>query len=273
MRKANVFFISDHTAITVETLGYSVLTQFSSIEFEFRTIPFINSAVKAGSAVDVIDGAYQNSGVPPVVFSSITDLKLRSRIKESRGIVLDLFDLFIPSLENAFHEAPIHALGRSHSMTDGDRYGSRIDALNFALGSDDGVNFKDYERADLILVGVSRTGKTPTCLYLALQYGVFASNYPMTDEDLDSPGLPKPLRPYRNKIRGLTIDPNKLHLIRQERRPGSTYASLRQCLKETAAVEELFHRENVPYLDVTNFSIEEISTTILYEVGWQRSRI
>ncbi|MCI0667302.1 MAG: kinase/pyrophosphorylase [Methylococcaceae bacterium] len=273
MRKANVFFISDHTAITVETLGYSVLTQFSSMEFEFRTIPFMNSPVKAESALEVINGSYHKTGTPPVVFSSITDSKLRSKIKESSGIVLDLFDLFIPALENALHEAPIRALGKSHSMTDGDRYGSRIEALNFALNSDDGVNFKDYERADLILVGVSRTGKTPTCLYLALQYGVFASNYPMTDEDLESIELPKPLRPHRNRIRGLTIDPNKLHLIRQERRPGSTYASLKQCHKETAAVEELFVRENIPFLDVTNFSIEEISTTILYEAGWQRSRI
>ncbi|MGH8548482.1 MAG: pyruvate, water dikinase regulatory protein [Methylococcales bacterium] len=273
MRKANVFFISDHTAITVETLGYSVLTQFSSIEFEVRTIPFMNSPIKVESAVESINESCHKSGIAPVVFSSITDSKLRSRIKESRGIVLDLFDLFIPALENAFHEASIHALGKSHSMTDGGRYGSRIEALNFALSSDDGINFMDYERADLILVGVSRTGKTPTCFYLALQYGVFASNYPMTDEDLDSIELPKPLRPYRNKIRGLTIDPNKLHLIRQERRPGSTYASLKQCYKETAAVEELFLRESIPHLDVTNFSIEEISTTILYEAGWQRSRI
>ncbi len=273
MLKAKVFFISDHTAITVETLGYSVLTQFSSIEFEFQTIPFMNSPVKAASVVKTINGSCQTTGSTPVVFSSITDSGLRSTIKESQGVVLDLFDLFIPPLENAFHESPIHALGKSHSVNDGQRYGSRIDALNFALSSDDGINFKDYERAELILVGVSRTGKTPTCLYLALQYGVYVSNYPMTDEDLVITGLPKPLRVYRGKIHGLTIDPNHLHRIRQERRPGSAYASLKQCHKETSAVEEMFLRENIPYLDVTNFSIEEISSTILYETGRQRSRI
>ncbi|MGH8556257.1 MAG: posphoenolpyruvate synthetase regulatory kinase/phosphorylase PpsR [Methylococcales bacterium] len=273
MPKANVFFISDHTAITVETLGLSVLTQFSNIEFKYKTIPFMNSQVKAASAVEAINGSCQTTGSTPVVFSSITDSELLSTIKQSQGIVLDLFELFIPPLENAFHESPIHALGKSHSASDGQRYGSRIDALNFALNSDDGINFKDYERADLILVGVSRTGKTPTCLYLALQYGVYVSNYPMTDEDLEITGLPKPLRPYRDKIHGLTIDPNQLHRIRQERRPGSTYASLKQCYRETSAVEEMFLRENIPYLDVTNFSIEEISTTILYETGRQRSRI
>jgi [pyruvate, water dikinase]-phosphate phosphotransferase / [pyruvate, water dikinase] kinase len=271
--KATVFFISDHTAITVETLGYSVLTQFVSMEFEFKTIPFMNSLIKAESAVEMINRSYQQSGIAPVVFSSITEPLLRSTIKDSRGIILDLFDLFIPTLENAFHAAPTHVLGKSHGMTDGERYESRIDALNFALNSDDGINFKDYERADMILVGVSRTGKTPTCLYLALQYGVYASNYPITDDDLGSTELPKPLRPYRDKIHGLSIDPNQLHRIRQERRPGSTYASLKQCLKETSAVEEMFLRENIPYLDVTNFSIEEISSTILYETGCQRNRI
>lgn len=273
MNKAIVFSISDHTAVTVETLGYSVLTQFSSIEFEFHTIPFMNSPVKAELAVDDINRFYQKTGTAPIVFSSITDQALRSKIKESQGIVLDLFDLYIPTLEIALHATPVHAPGKSHGMTDGERYGSRIAALNFALNCDDGINFKDYDRADLILVGVSRTGKTPTCLYLALQYGVFASNYPMTDEDLDLIDLPVPLRSHRDKIRGLTIDPNQLHRIRQERRPGSPYASLGQCHKETSAVEELFVRENIPFLDVTNFSIEEISSTILYETGSQRSRL
>ncbi|MGR9109014.1 MAG: pyruvate, water dikinase regulatory protein [Gammaproteobacteria bacterium] len=273
MRKANVFFISDHTAITVETLGYSVLTQFSSIEFEFHTIPFMNSSTKAESAVAMINRVCEDSGLIPVVFSSITDSDLRSKIKQSRGIMLDLFDLYIPTLEGAFHASPVEASGKSHGMTDGIRYESRIDALNFALSSDDGVNFKDYARADLILVGVSRTGKTPTCLYLALQYGVFASNYPMTDEDLDSIELPKPLREHRGKLHGLSIDPDQLHRIRQERRPGSRYASLQQCYKETSAVEEMFLRENIPFLDVTNFSIEEISSTILYETGRHRSRL
>lgn len=273
MPKANVFFISDHTAITVETLGYSVLTQFVSIDFEFQTIPFMNSQTKAKSAVEKINHSFQSSGIAPVVFSSVTDPALRSIIKEGRGIVLDLFDLFIPALENAFHASPIQASGKSHGMSDEHGYESRIDALNFALNCDDGINFKDYKRADLILVGVSRTGKTPTCLYLALQYGVFASNYPITDEDLESFELPKPLQPYRDKIHGLSIDPDHLHRIRQERRPNSRYASMKQCYKEVSVVQEMFVREKIPFLDVTHFSIEEISSTILYETGRKRSRI
>lgn len=272
MQKNTVFFISDHTAITVETLGYSVLTQFSSLEFEFHTIPFMNSMEKAAKTKAQIESCYAARGMPPVVFSSVTDAELRTLIKGTKAVVLDLFDMFIPTLENVFHQSSIHALGKHHSMTDIHRYGSRIDALNFALSSDDGVNFKDYSRADLILVGVSRTGKTPTCLYMALQYGVYASNYPMTEEDLDYFELPRPLQPFRDKIHGLTIDPGQLSRIRQERRPDSTYSSIRQCQKETSAVEELFDQENIPFLDVTNFSIEEISTTILYETGWERSR-
>ncbi len=272
MQKNTVFFISDHTAITVETLGYSVLTQFSTLDFEFHTVPFVNTLAKAEHVKGEIDACCQKQGVPPVVFSSVTNTDLRVEIKQCKGLVLDLFDLFIPSLESFFHQSSIHALGKHHSVTDSQKYGSRIDALNFALSSDDGINFNDYSRADLILVGVSRTGKTPTCLYMALQYGVFASNYPMTDDDLDYFQLPKPLRPYKDKIYGLTIEPGQLRKIRQERRPDSTYASLRQCQKETAAVEELFAQENIRSLDVTNFSIEEISTKILYETGWERSR-
>ncbi|MGH8557026.1 MAG: kinase/pyrophosphorylase, partial [Methylococcales bacterium] len=180
MPKAKVFFISDHTAITVVTLGKSVLTQFSKIEFDFETIPFMNSTVKAARTVEEINKSCQKNGSTTLVFSSITDPELRRTIQESQAIVLDLFDLYIPALENALHESSVHASGKSHSTSDTQLYSSRIDALNFALSSDDGINFKDYERADLILVGVSRTGKTPTCLYLALQYGVYVSNYPIT---------------------------------------------------------------------------------------------
>lgn len=272
MRKTKVFFISDHTAITVVTLGKSVLTQFSKLEFDFETIPFMNSREKAMDAYAKIMEFRKDNPEPPVVFTSITDPELCALIKESQAIVLDLFELYIPALEQALHESSDHALGKHHGKND-QQYGSRIDALNFALNSDDGINFKDYDRADLILVGVSRTGKTPTCLYLALQYGVYVSNYPITEEDLESTSFPKALRDYRDKIHGLTIDAQQLHRIRQERRPGSQYASLKQCQKEISATEEMFLRENVPFLDVTNFSIEEISSTILYVNRRERGRI
>ena len=273
MEKYSVFFISDHTAITVETLGYSILTQFSRLDFEYHAIPFMNSHLKAVAAKEKIDRDFGRKGVHPVVFSSVTDADLRTIIKQSNAVVLDLFDLFIPPLEEAFEHSSIYALGKSHSMTDSVKYGSRIEALNFALSSDDGVNPKIYNRADLILVGVSRTGKTPTCLYLALQFGIFASNYPMTDSDLESFELPKLLRPHWDKLYGLTIDPGQLQRIRQERRPDSKYASLQQCQKEVRVVEELFNQERIPYLDVTNFSVEEISTTIMYEKDWERRHI
>ena len=270
MEKYSVFFVSDHTAITVETLGYSILTQFSGLNFEFHAIPFMNSQAKAEGAKAEIDSSFDKKGMRPVVFSSVADVNLRSSIKQSNALVLDLFDMFIPPLEGAFDHSSIYALGKSHSMTDSTKYGSRIDALHFALNCDDGLNFKDYARAELILVGVSRTGKTPTCLYLALQFGIFASNYPVTDNDLETFELPKALQAYRDRIQGLTIDPRQLQRIRQERRPDSVYASLQQCQKEVRSVEELFRQERIPFLDVTNFSVEEISTTILYEKGWAR---
>jgi len=270
VEKYTVFFISDHTAITVETLGYSILTQFSRLNFEFHAIPFMNSPEKAKTAQSSINDCFENKGIRPVVFSSVTNEDLRNVIKQSNAVVLDLFEMFLPPLEDAFDHSSIHASGKSHGMTDSVKYDSRIEALNFALSSDDGLNFKDYTRADLILVGVSRTGKTPTCLYLALQFGIFAANYPVTDGDLETFQIPNALQPYRDKIHGLTIDPRQLQRIRQERRPDSVYASLQQCQKEVGSVEELFRQERIPFMDVTNFSVEEISTTIIYEKGWAR---
>lgn len=273
MEKFSIFFISDHTAITVETLGYSLLTQFSRLNFEFHAIPFMNSQPKAESTKAEINSDFAERGLHPVVFSSVTNVELRAIIKQSNAVVFDLFEMFLPPLEKAFEHSSIHALGKSHGMSDSVKYGSRIEALNFALNSDDGVNDKNYSRADLILVGVSRTGKTPTCLYLALQFGIFASNYPMTDGDLETFELPKLLRPYRDKLYGLTIDPGQLQRIRQERKPDSVYASLKQCQKEVRTVVELFNQEKIAYLDVTNFSVEEISTTIMYDKGWKRGHV
>jgi regulator of PEP synthase PpsR (kinase-PPPase family) len=178
-------------------------------------------------------------------------------------LYLDFFDAFLGPMEQELGQVSSHALGRAHGMTDLAAYTARINATSFALANDDGTHTREYERADVILIGVSRSGKTPTCLYMALQYGIYAANYPLIEDDLESRRLPAVVEPYRSKLFGLTIRPDRLHQIRQERRPDSRYASMSQCNFELRAAEQLFDRFGIPYLDTTDCSIEEIASRVL----------
>lgn len=268
--KRSVFFLSDRTGITAEMLGHSLLTQFEGVQFEQHILPFIDSGEKARQAVAQIDAAARHDGVPPLLFSTLLSDEVRAIIVQSKGHLLDFFETFINPLEQELGIRSAHAIGRSHGMGVYATYKARIDAVNYALSNDDGVSTRHYPHADVILLGVSRSGKTPTCLYLALQYGILAANYPITEEDLDTPGLPALLEPYRNKLYGLSIDPQRLHQIRTERRPDTRYASPEQCRLEVQAVERMFRQERISYLDTSSVSIEEIATIILHEVGLER---
>ncbi|SCZ49139.1 hypothetical protein SAMN03097708_00062 [Thiohalomonas denitrificans] len=268
--RRSVFFLSDHTGITAETLGRSLLTQFEGIEFQQTSWPFLDNMEKAESAVSRINRAAREDGCRPLVFSTIVDTEVRKVILTCRGAVFDFFDAFNDKLENELGQPALHATGRSHGIGDFQRYASRIDALNFSLSNDDGLMASNYPASDIILLGVSRSGKTPTCLYLALQYGVLAANYPLTEDDLKAGLLPKVLAPYRDRLFGLTIDPDRLHRIRTERYPDSRYSQLRQCQFEVDAVESLYRREAVPFVNTTSMSIEEIAATIMQRAGIQR---
>lgn len=266
----SAFYISDRTGISAETLGHTLLTQFENVEFRRVNLPFVDSEEKARKAVKRINEAGQEDGTRPLVFSTLVDPELREIIARSDGLLLDFFDAFIDPLETELGVKSSHAVGRSHGMGVYAEYKMRIDAVNFALTNDDGMRTTHYPDSDIILIGVSRTGKTPTCLYLALQYGVFAANYPITEEDLDSPHLPASVVEHRDKLFGLTIDPARLQHIRGERRPDSRYASESQCRKEVQAVESLYRRENIAFLDTSSVSIEEIATTIMHRTGMVR---
>jgi regulator of PEP synthase PpsR (kinase-PPPase family) len=197
------------------------------------------------------------------------DPELNEVLCASGALMLDIFAPFIKPLEHELGTKRQPLLGRAHGMVDFAAYEARINATNYALSHDDGIDL-DYGEADLILTGVSRSGKTPTCLYLALHYGVKAANYPLTDEDLDSDRLPKKLQPHRRKLFGLTIDPIRLQQIRTERKPGSRYATLEQCRKEVALAEEMFRLERLPALSTTHTSIEEIASKVLAQFGIQK---
>ncbi|MFN0313985.1 MAG: pyruvate, water dikinase regulatory protein [Burkholderiales bacterium] len=268
--KRSAFFISDRTGITAEMLGHSLLTQFDQAGFVERTMPFIDSEAKALQAVQEINAAGVADGVRPVVISTLIDASIIAIVTQAHALVLDCFQIFIAPLEQELGMRSAHAVGRSHSVTNTASYYKRIDAVNFALSYDDGQSTKDLINADVVLVGVSRCGKTPTCLYLALQYGIRAANYPLIPEDFGNMKLPSALRPLREKLFGLTILPERLHQVRTERRPGSKYADLHNCQSEVREAETLMRSETIPYLDTTNRSIEELASTILHQGHLQR---
>jgi regulator of PEP synthase PpsR (kinase-PPPase family) len=270
MSERTIFFISDQTGVTAETLGHSLLTQFDSQNFRQVTLPFIDSEDKAREAVAKINKTAEKSTSRPVVFSTLVQDELRSIVRQVDGLHLDIFDVFLEPLEKELRQKSSHTAGRAHGMSDIDSYMKRIEATNFALANDDGGIARNYAMADVVLIGVSRSGKTPTCLYLALQYGVYAANYPLTDEEFDSATLPEVLLQHKQKLFGLTITPARLRQIRKERRPLGNYASPQQVRYELREAEKIFKRYGIPHVDTTEFSIEEISSRILDSTGVER---
>ena len=256
-----VFFISDGTGITAETFGHGLLAQFSEVEFTPHTLPYIDSLEKANEALEFIE--LQRSKEQPLIFSSIINPEIRDLFKSSNLGVFDLFDSFLPQVSNYLDMKATEAVGALHCIDNDSSYTNRIEAIHFALDNDDGMRTQNYENADIILVGVSRCGKTPTCIYMALQYGILAANYPITADDFNHRGLPPAIREHRNKLFGLTIDAERLSAIRHQRRANTDYASFEQCDYEVRYAEQLFARNRIPVLSSTHLSIEEISAHVL----------
>jgi len=270
MNKRTVFFISDSTGVTAETLGHSLLTQFDAENFNQVTLPFVDTIDKADHAVVTINQVAADEGVRPIIFSTLVRDDIREHLLPAEGLFLDFFQTFIAPLEAELGVRSSHAEGRAHGLIDENQYDQRIEATNFALNNDDGTQTRDYEKADVILVGVSRSGKTPTCLYLALTYGVFAANFPLSEDELESGRLPALIEPHRDKLYGLTIEPLRLQQIRKERRATGRYSTIQQVNYEIRAAEQLFKRCGINFLDTTHSSIEEISSNILNSTGIER---
>ena len=263
--KRTAYFVSDRTGITAEMLGHSLLTQFDDVRFNEITLPFVDSVEKARDVVAQINSQGATDGVRPLVISTLARTEIAQIIGQSNALFLDCFEIFISPLERELGVRASHAIGRTHNVTDFVNYHHRIESVNYTLSHDDGVTNRDLNDADIILVGVSRCGKTPTCLYLAMQFGISAANYPLIPEDFNTMLLPSPLRPLHGKLYGLTIRPERLQQIRTERKPGSKYATLANCEFEVREAEALMRQEGIPYLDATSKSVEELATTILHE--------
>ncbi|MBF7682763.1 kinase/pyrophosphorylase [Acinetobacter sp. B5B] len=266
----SVFFISDGTAITAETLGHSLLAQFPNVKFNVHIIPYISSEEDALKVVQEINACQQVEGELPLVFDTLVNPHVREIINTANAVNLDVFEGMISKLEQELKTAPTSLIGQTHAVIDSEYYKARIDAVHFALDNDDGARTRHYDKADIILIGVSRSGKTPTAIYLSLQFGIRVANYPLTEEDLDDNRLPKVLREHKSKLFGLMIDADRLVAIRTERKAGSRYASYNQCQMELRAIEGIYISEGIPFLNVSEMSIEEISTRVLQITGLKR---
>ena len=265
-----IFFISDGTGITAETLGHSLLTQFEGVRLKMVRIPFVNSTDKARECLERLKEATILDGARPIVFSTLIDRDLNRILSEANVLCLNFFDTFIVPLEAELGVKSTHTIGRTHGSIDTNDYKQRIEAINYTLSHDDGVTNQGLEQADVILVGVSRCGKTPTSLYLAMQFGVKAANFPLIPEGFERMKMPDSLVKHREKLFGLTIQPERLNQIRSERRPNSKYASLENCRYEVKEAEKMMRQHDIRWLDSSTKSIEEISTTIMQEVKLER---
>lgn len=268
--RRSVFFVSDGTAITAETLGHSLLAQFTTVEFDIHIIPYVDSEERALDVVTEINRCALRDGAPPLVFDTLVDPLVRNVIGSANAVNLDVFEGLISKMASELGVEASPRIGNAHSSVDSENYKSRIDAVHYALDNDDGAKTRHYDMADLILIGVSRSGKTPTSIYLAMQFGIRVANYPITEDDLDDNRLPKVLKEHKKKLFGLMIEPERLVAIRTERKANSRYASFQQCQMELRAIQGIYISEGIPFLNISEMSIEEISTRILQTTGLKR---
>jgi regulator of PEP synthase PpsR (kinase-PPPase family) len=266
----SVFFISDRTGITTEGLGNALLTQFESVVFRKEVMPFVDTLYKADQAVAKINNRYIEDNVKPIILTSIINPEIRNKFKLEYVFHMDFFESFIPNLEAEIGAKASLAIGKSHGIIDEDKYYKRIEAIDYSLYNDDGVTAKNFDEADVILVGVSRVGKTPTCLYLAINYGIKAANYPLVELDLRHDKLPKALVPYHYKLFGLTIDVDRLYHIRMNRLPNTDYSDINTCSREIQVAEQIMRSYEVPFLNTSKKSIEEISVAIMQSINLHR---
>jgi [pyruvate, water dikinase]-phosphate phosphotransferase / [pyruvate, water dikinase] kinase len=263
--KRAVFYVSDRTGKTAESLGQSLLSQFDGVEFSDRTFAFVITEMEAHFVAGEIQREYEASGVQPIVFSTLVNDDIQQFISSTDACVISLFNSFIEPLEKSLQVESSHTIGKPHEEFGDEDYKRQMDAIDFTLKNDDGIKTNLFDQADVILLGVSRSAKTPTCLYLAMNFSIKAANYPLTDDDLGNDELPEFLLPYKNKIVGLTIRADQLSAIRQQRRPNTTYATLKKCQYEVKRAEAMMKKANIFILDSTAMSIEEIAVNLVQE--------
>ncbi|MEI5676097.1 MULTISPECIES: pyruvate, water dikinase regulatory protein [unclassified Nocardioides] len=257
-----VFFLSDSTGISAETMGNALLIQFPDTRFERTLIPFIHTVDDARRVVAQLDEA-MDGPITPLVFCTAATDEVRAELHQTRAPLIDFFEMHMAKVETIIGQQGVREAARLHGVGDIKRYNSRMAAVEFTIEHDDGQSLRALEKSDVILLAPSRCGKTPTSMYLALQHGLFVANYPLVDEDLEADDLPEPVQPYLERCFGLVTTVDRLSRVRNERRPNSRYASPEQCRWELRRAGELFKAHRLPVIDSSAKSVEEISALIL----------
>jgi [pyruvate, water dikinase]-phosphate phosphotransferase / [pyruvate, water dikinase] kinase len=262
-----VFFLSDSTGISAETMGNALLIQFPQLRFERKLFPFISTPEEARRVVAILDAAADaaasNGSNTPIAFTTAATDEIREALHATRCPMIDFFELHISRVESIFGVPAARVAAQLHGVGDVQRYNARMAAVEYSIEHDDGQSLRAMDKADIILIAPSRCGKTPTTMYLALQHGLFVANYPLVEEDLESTDLPRPVRPFRSRCVGLLSTPARLSEVRQQRRPNSRYASLEQCTYELRRAEAMYAANRLPVINSTTRSVEEMSTLIL----------
>lgn len=258
----SVFFVSDSTAMTAKGLGRSLLSQFAT-PFKEHLRPYINTEERIAILINDIEKSFIEDQEIPIVFASIMDDHLMYRLSSHFSHVIDIFRPFMHSLEVLMQAKSSKEVGQAHKVSNELAYQKRITAIDFTLATDDGLKTCDYDHADIILLGVSRSGKTPTALYLALNFGLKVANYPFTADDLPQFSLIKDHIVNRHKLIGLSISEERLFSIRKERRAEGGYSNKANIYQELTALHNLFQQEKIPFIDTTTRSVEEIAASIV----------
>ena len=267
-----VFFVSESTGITAETLGHSLLSQFPHIDFTYLQRPFIDSEKKALALVNEINLISKEKHFKPLVFATMPEFKINNILQQSDCYYYEVFESILDKIGKDLHTEPTRESGMSHGLINEKIYDARIDALNFTLKHDDAMVLKTLGESDVIIVGVSRSGKTPTSLYLALKFGIKAANYPITDDDFDKNELPQILLNNQHKLFATSIKAKRLHQIREKRRPNSQYSSLETCKSEIKKAQFLYDKYGLHPMDVTSQSIEELAAQIVRKLNLKTSK-
>ncbi len=263
-KSKDIYYISDSTGILAINLGQALICQFPEINFHEEKFPFIKTVIEANNTIKYI--LEQSSGRLPIIFSTLVEPKIRKIFDHPQVELFDVCEVFLSRLENCL-EAKALMLPGSSRQTDDVSMARRVEAINYCLSHDDGTKLDEYNEADVVLLGVSRAGKTPVSVYLSSHMGLKSANYPLTNTDLDRYFLPEGVSRNRKKAVGLTTSAELLHSMRQKRYPDSNYARRNTCLQELEQAKQIFFKYDIPVIDTFGKSIEEIAAQIFQEIG------
>ncbi|MBU0482301.1 MAG: pyruvate, phosphate dikinase/phosphoenolpyruvate synthase regulator [Proteobacteria bacterium] len=263
-KSKDIYYISDSTGIMITNLAQSMLCQFPEISFHEEKFPYVRSVKDAKKTLEYI--LAQSLGRRPIVFSTIMDQEVRNVFRSPEVEFFDVFDFLLEPLENCLEARALRVPGFSRHG-DNVTMARRVEAIHFCLDHDDGTRINEFDDADVILLGVSRSGKTPVSVYLATQFGLKAANFPLTVEYLSKLDLPDGVKRNRKRAVALTTTPEHLRGMREKRYPDSRYAKLSTCTEELTQAEQIFQREKIPIINSTGKSIEELATQVTQEIG------